>query len=349
MTFGARVASAVARIRFNGVVPLVLMATLILAVGAYTAVREDAFLQSYNLNNLLVATTPLALVSMGQACALLVGGFDVSVGALMTLCLVVASYTMTPTTSQLGLIPGGLALVGVGLATGVFNAVLIRIFRLPSIIATLATFSILEGAALLLRGQPGGAINSDLVDALTTSWSFVPLAFIGVVVLALLGDVWLYRTRGGLAVRAIGLDETASRRLGMGTSRTVILAFVACSVMASIAGLYLAAYNPVASPIIGNQALESIAAAVLGGASLAGGKGSFVGALLAALFLSLIDNILPLFQAPTEYAEMTIGILILVALILYQGPELIARLRSSWGGVGRLRGGGEADGEAEAA
>src|SRR5262245_59714420 len=215
------------------------MGTLILAVGAYTAVREDAFLQSYNLNNLLVATTPLALVSMGQACALLVGGFDVSVGALMTLCLVVASYTMTPTTSQLGLIPGGLALVGVGLATGLFNAVLIRIFRLPSIIATLATFSILEGAALLLRGQPGGAINSDLVDALTTRWSFVPLAFIGVVVLALLGDVWLYRTRAGLAVRAVGLDETASRRLGMGTSRTVILAFVVCSVMASIAGLYL--------------------------------------------------------------------------------------------------------------
>jgi ribose/xylose/arabinose/galactoside ABC-type transport system permease subunit len=132
----------------------------------------------------------------------------------------------------------------------------------------------------------------------------------------------------------------------MGTSRTVILAFVVCSLMASIAGFYLAAQVQIGSPIIGNQALESIAAAVLGGASLAGGKGSFFGALLAALFLSLIDNILPLFQAPTEYAEMAIGILILVALILYQGPELIARLRSSWGGVGRLWGGGR--GEAQA-
>ena len=114
--FGARVAAAIAGIRFRGVVPLALMTTLILAVGAYTAVRQDAFLTSYNLRNLLLATMPLALVAMGQTCALLVGGFDVSVGALLTLCVVVASYTMTPTTSTWGLIPGALALVGVGFA-----------------------------------------------------------------------------------------------------------------------------------------------------------------------------------------------------------------------------------------
>jgi ribose transport system ATP-binding protein len=331
------VAAAIARIRFRGVVPLVLMTTLIVAVGGYTALRQDAFLSSYNLRNLLLATMPLALVSLGQTSALLVGGFDVSVAALMTLCVVVASYTMTPTTSTLGLIPGALLLVGVGLAVGVFNAILIRVFRLPSIIATIGTLSILQGAALWLRDHPEGPISSGAVDTLTTSWSFVPVAFIGVVILALLGDMWLYRSRTGMALRAVGLDETSSRRLGIRTDRVVILAFVACSVMASIAGFYLAAEVQIGSPIIGNQALESIAAAVLGGASLAGGRGSFFGTLLAALFLSLIDNILPLFHQPTEYAEMTIGVLILLALILYQGPELLARLRSAWAGVGRLR------------
>ena len=323
--------------RMRGWMPFVLLGTLIVALGAYTALREDAFLTSYNLRNLLLLTMPLALVSLGQTSALLVGGFDVSVGALMTLCVVVASYTMTPTTSTLGLIPGAFLLVGIGLVVGIGNAILIRVFRLPSIIATLATFSILEGAALLLRDHPEGSINTDVTDRLTSSVSFVPLAFIGVVVLAVLGDIWLYRTRTGLAFRAVGLDETASRRIGMGTGRTVILAFVVCSVMASIGGFYLAAEVQIGSPIIGNQALESIAAAVLGGASLAGGRGSFVGALLAALFLSLIDNVLPLFQAPTEYAEMTIGILILVALVLYEAPALLARLRTSMGGVGRLR------------
>jgi ribose transport system ATP-binding protein len=337
MTFGARVAAAITRIRFRGIVPLVLMTTLIVAVGAYTALRQDAFLGSYNLNNLLLATMPLALVSLGQTFALLVGGFDVSVAAVMTMCVVTASYTMTSATSSGALVPGALALVGVGLAVGIFNALLIRIFRLPSIIATIGTLSILQGASLWLRDHPEGSISSDAIGTLTTSWSFVPVAFIAVVVLALLGDLWLYRSRTGMALRAVGLDETSSRRLGIRTGRVVILAFVACSVMASIAGFYLAAEVQIGSPIIGNFALESIAAGVLGGASLAGGRGSFFGTLLAALFLSLIDNILPLFHQPTEYAEMTIGVLILVALVLYQAPELVARLRSTWQGVGRLR------------
>src|SRR5207237_4672670 len=96
--------------------PLGLMAALILALGAYATARESAFLTNYNLGNLLLTTMPLALAGMGQTSALLVGGFDVSVAALMTMCVVTASFTMKPETSTLGLIPGALALVGVGLA-----------------------------------------------------------------------------------------------------------------------------------------------------------------------------------------------------------------------------------------
>jgi ribose/xylose/arabinose/galactoside ABC-type transport system permease subunit len=331
--------------RFRGALPLVLMTVLILAVGAYATVRQDAFLTSFNLNNLLLLAMPLALVSLGQTCALLVGGFDVSVAALMTFCVVVASYTMPYDRSGWGLVPGGLVLLAVGLGTGIFNAVIIRVLKLPSIIATLGTFSILEGASLLLRDHPEGPIASGAIDGLTRSVRFVPIAFIAVVVLAVLGDFWLYRTRTGLALRAVGLDETSSRRLGMATGRVVMLAFVLCSVMASLAGFYLAAQVQIGSPLIGNYGLESIAAAVLGGASLAGGRGSFVGALLAALFLSLFDNVLPLFHQPTEYSQMTIGVLILVALVLYSSPELLARFRTSRAGVGRLQTGeGEAPG-----
>jgi ribose transport system ATP-binding protein len=333
--------------RFRGWIPLVLLATLICAVGAYTAVRQDAFLTQYNINNLLLATMPLALVAIGQTFAMLVGGFDVSVAALITMCVVTASFTLKPDESTFALVLGSLAILGVGLATGIFNATLIRVLRLPSIIATLGTLSILEGASLLLRDHPEGEINFDVIDALnTTRFGFMPLAFIGVVVLVVLSDLWLYRTRTGMAVRAVGLDETSSRRLGMSTGLIIFLAFVVCSVMASIAGFYSAAQVQIGSPIIGDYALTSIAAAVLGGASLAGGRGSFVGTLLAALFLSLIQNVLPLFQQPTEYADMTIGALILLALLIYQAPDLVARLRTSWGGVGRLR---AREGEAPAA
>jgi ribose transport system ATP-binding protein len=323
--------------RFRGALPLVLMTVLILAVGAYAHVRQDAFLTSFNLNNLLLLTMPLALVTLGQTCALLVGGFDVSVAALMTFCVVVASFTMPYDKSGLALIPGALVLIAVGLGTGIFNAVLIHVLKLPSIIATLGTLSILEGAALLLRDHPEGPISSGAVDGLTRSVGFVPIAFIVVVALAVAGDLWLYRSRTGLATRAVGLDETSSRRLGMAAGRIVVAAFVVCSVMASLAGLYLAAQVQIGSPILDiGFSLESIACAVLGGASLAGGRGSFVGALLAALFLSLIDNVLPLFHQPTEYSQMTIGILILLALVLYSSPELLARLRTSLGGVGRI-------------
>jgi ribose transport system ATP-binding protein len=325
-------------LRFRGWIPLVLLGSLIAAVGAYTAVRQDAFLTQYNINNLLLATMPLALVAIGQTSAMLVGGFDVSVAALITMCVVTASFTLKPDETTFGLLLGSLAILGVGLATGIFNATLIRVLRLPSIIATLGTLSILEGASLLLRDHPEGTINSDVIDALTTTrFGFVPLAFIGVVVLVVLADVWLYRTRTGMAVRAVGLDDTSSRRLGMSTGLIVFMAFVVCSLMASIAGFYSAAQVQIGSPIIGDYALTSIAAAVLGGASLAGGRGSFVGTLMAALFLSLIENVLPLFQQPTEYAQMTIGALILLALLLYQAPDLVARLRTGWGGVGRLR------------
>lgn len=318
----------------RGFLPLVLMTTLIVALGAYAEVHSSVFLSKSNLNSLLLQSMPLIIVSFGQAVALLVGGFDVSVAALMTMCVVVASFTLTPTTTGLAIVPGVLAVVGVGIGAGICNAFLIRVLQLPSIVATLGTLSVLEGFSLLLRSYPQGPINTDVTGKLVTSVGFVPLAFAGVVILAALADGWLYRSRAGLALRGVGLDARSSRRLGMPTSLVVVLAFVVCSLMASFAGFYLAAEVQVGSPIIGNQALESIAAAVLGGASLAGGKGSFFGTLLAAFFLTEINNVLPLFQEPAEYADMTIGVLILLALVLYQAPELADRLRGARRRVG---------------
>jgi ribose transport system ATP-binding protein len=313
----------------RGWLPLVLMTMLIVALGAYAEVHSSVFLSKANLNSLLLQSLPLIIVSFGQAVALLVGGFDVSVAALMTMCVVTASFVLTPTTTGLAIVPGILAILGVGIGTGICNAFLIRALRLPSIVATLGTLSVLEGFSLLLRGYPQGAISSDVTGKLVTSVGFVPVAFAAVIVFAALADGWLYRSRPGLAFRAVGLDGRSSRRLGMSTGLVVVLAFVACSLLASVAGLYLAAEVQVGSPIIGNQALESIAAAVLGGASLAGGKGSFVGTLLAAFFLTEIDNVLPLFQEPAEYADMAIGLLILFALVLYQAPELVSRVRQA--------------------
>jgi ribose/xylose/arabinose/galactoside ABC-type transport system permease subunit len=107
--------------------------------------------------------------------------------------------------------------------------------------------------------------------------------------------------------------------------------------MAVVAGFFSAALIQTGSPFIGGYALQSIVAAVLGGASLAGGRGSFAGAVLAALFLSLMLNVLPLLRQPTEYGQIAIGALTLLALVLYQGPELWARLRTGWADFRRSR------------
>ena len=144
--------------------------------------------------------------------------------------------------------PGALAVLGVGLATGLLNATLVRVIGLPSIIATLGTLSILQGVSLLLRDHPEGTISTEFANAMLTSVGFMPIAFIGVVVLAVLWDLWLYRSRGGLAIRAVGLDETSARRLGGNAGRVVFTAFVVCSLMAAVAGFFSASLIQTGSP-----------------------------------------------------------------------------------------------------
>jgi ribose transport system ATP-binding protein len=329
--------------RLPGWLPLGLMTLLMVAVGGYAAGRNDAFYSNFNLNSLLGpnGALPLVLVAMAQTSALMVGAFDISVGAVMTLVVVVGSYILTSGAAWYVLMFGSLALLGLGVVVGLVNAFLIRKLRLPSIIATLATLSIALGISLLLRPSPGGEISFDFSDKLSSSWSFVPIAFVAVVLLAVLWDLWLYRSPGGLTMRAVGLDEISSRRLGARSERVNWQAFVIASTMAALAGLFLAASVGIGDGHPGpasDFALKSIAAAVLGGASLGGGRGSFVGAVVGGTFLALIVNILALENIVPGFLrewsnglpQIIIGALTLIALVLYQGPELWARARTAW-------------------
>ncbi|MGE5272186.1 MAG: ABC transporter permease [Verrucomicrobiota bacterium] len=328
--------------RVRGWMPLATMTCLMLVIGGYAAGRNADFYSSFNLNSLLGSsgTLPLALVAMGQVNALMVGGFDVSVGALMTLIVVVGSKgLLTVGGSWWSFVLGSIALLAIGLGVGVLNAFLIRKIRLPSIIATLATLSVMQGISLVLRPVPDGEIDPQVLDKLNASVSFVPYAFIGVVVLAAVWDFWLYGTAGGLAARAVGSDEASSRRIGIPSEAINWRAFISCSMMATLAGFFLIAQVGIGDARVGSGfALTSIAAAVLGGASLLGGKGSYVGAVIGALFLSLIINILPLpnilpgflLQWSDALPLICIGAFTLLALVVYQGPELWERLQVFW-------------------
>lgn len=327
-TAAAAVAPRRRRLEFRGWMPLVLLAVLLLAVGGYTTSQSSKFLTTYNLNGLLLATVPLALVSIGQLNVLLVGTFDVSVGALATLAVVVMSFLMGQDAPWYQLLGGALAVAGLGVLVGLVNAALVEVLGLSAIIATLATLSVLQGFALHMRPVAAGDVDSDLADALTTSWGFMPISFVGVVVLAVVWDLWLYRTRRGLGARAVGMDAVSAQRLGMRARWIRAGAFVACSLMSAIGGLFLGAWIQIGDPNSGTSyTLTSIAACIVGGASFLGGRGTFLGAVLGSLFFFLIINVLPFLHTAPEYSYILTGALTLAALCVYEAPALAARAR----------------------
>src|SRR5262249_30412126 len=152
---------------------------------------------------------------------------------------------------------------------------------------------------------------------------FVPIAFIILFLAAIVWDVWLYATPGGLSLRAVGHDASASRRIGAATTRIRVGALVLSGVMSAIASFFLAAQVGIGDPRAGSgYTLTSITAAVLGGTGLTGGRGTFIGAIVASLFLTIIINVLPLLGLSNEVGLVTVGILMLLGVMLYQVGDL---------------------------
>ena len=310
---------------------------LILILGKYTASRSDAFLSTYNLRSLLLATLPLALVTMAQVNALLSGYLDISVGSTMTIGVIIASFIITDKASPQTMALGVFAILGSGMLIGLFNATLVRWVKLPSIIATLATLSILDGISLSLRPIAAGLINSDFLSVLTKSAGFIPIAFVILFLAAGIWDLLLYATPSGLALRAVGHDAQASRRNGAPTTLIRVGALVMSGLMAAIASFWLAAQIGVGDPRGGSSyVLTSITAAVLGGTSLAGGSGTFIGAIVASLFLTMIVNVLPLLGLSTEVGLITIGVLMILGVMLYQVEDLKELAKLNYKRVQRL-------------
>jgi len=315
---------------FRGWMPLALMVALMVVIGAYTQTQESSFLSEFNLNGLFIAAIPLSLAAMGQTNALMVRAFDVSIGALITLAVVIASFTIPDLSSTGGVLLGMLAVIGVCLVVGVANVVLTQVLGLSSIIATLATYSVLTGVALWLRPTPGGSIDLAFGEFMLTSVGFMPVGFILVVVAAILGDLWLYRTGSGLLTRSVGLDETSAARLGARVRFVFVRALIISSVAAAVASFFLSAQVLVGDPNVGlAYTLTSIAAAVLGGASLAGGRGSFIGAVIGAVFLTEIVVIVPFLGLHSSWAQMLVGGLTLLALAFYQAPQIVRRIQAA--------------------
>jgi cytosine/adenosine deaminase-related metal-dependent hydrolase/ribose/xylose/arabinose/galactoside ABC-type transport system permease subunit len=324
-------------IRFRLWMPVVLQLVLIGAVLWYTNSRFPGFVNATNLTNVLILAAPLAVVAIGQTHAILVGYLDLSVGAMVTFGVVLASFLIGSDSSSSQILLGIAAIAACGLALGLTNAGLVRGLKIPSIIATLATLSILNGISLSLRGTPGGVINRDFTSSLTTGLGPIPIAFVVVLIGAGLLDYWLYATGSGLQLRSTGFDERSAKRSGVRTNWVRVRALVLSALLATVASFLVMARSGIGNAQIGDSyALNSITAAVLGGAALSGGRATFIGATVASVLLALIITALPFLGLSGEYGLIVIGVLVLIGIVLYQLVDLKELVKRNYKRARRL-------------
>ena len=310
-------------VRFRLWMPVVLQLILIGLVMWYAESKFPGFINERNVTSVLFLAVPLAIVAMGQTHALLVGALDLSVGAMVTFGVVIASFLIGTDSTNVQILMGSAVILLAGVGLGLVNSGLILGFKIPSIIATLATLSILNGISLTLRETSGGRIDRRFTGWLSAEWGPIPIAFIGVVLGALAFDYWLHASGSGLQLRSAGFDERSAKRNGVRTTWVRARAILLAALLAAVASFFVMARSSIGNAQIGDSyALASITAAVLGGAALSGGRATFLGATVASVLLALIVTALPFLDLSAEHGLMITGILVLLGIVLFQLGDL---------------------------
>jgi ABC-type sugar transport system ATPase subunit/ribose/xylose/arabinose/galactoside ABC-type transport system permease subunit len=298
--------------------PSLVLASVIVLLGLFTYSQNERYLAPFNITSVLTLLAALGLISMGQTIVIMTGGIDLSVGPLAGLLVVVASFFINDNRAGVVIVAALALMMVIALAAGLLNGLLIRLGGFTAVAATLTTYIALQGVSLLLRPFQGGYINTDVTALVTKQVGDVPVAFL---VTALLGvglEIVLRMTRAGRSLRAVGSDQESARRLGVKVNRVHILAYVACAALTFLGAIMLMAQLGVGDPVQGiGYTLTSITAVVLGGASLLGGRGSFVGTLLGAALIQQLLNATTFLNLTQAWQYFFQGFLILIAAAVY--------------------------------
>ena len=298
--------------------PTVPLAIVTVVLALYGFSQNANFLSSFNIYNILMLATTLGFIALGQTIAILLAGIDLSVGPLAGFLVVIASFFVNDGQPPMMIVAGFLLMFAAALVVGAINGVLIRFANFTPIAATLAMYIALQGVSFLLRDGPGGYINADVVAAITWQFGPIPLAFLVMVACALAGEYALRNMRPGWQLRATGSHEESARRIGLRIDRIFVAGYVASALFAALGAVMLMAQIGVGDPQQGaNYTLASITAVVLGGASLRGGRGTFVGTVLGALLLTEVLNAASFLGLSQTYQYVFQGALILIAALIY--------------------------------
>ena len=301
---------------------------LVLGLLVVGSLLSDDFRSVRNVSNVSRQAVVLSLVSLGQFVVVLSGGVDLSLGMIVRLAALSTAITIGGFDERTGLAVA--IALGAGMLVGLANGVVVTLLRVPAFIATLGALAIIQGASLLVAATPKGRT----AETLSGLWGFQLGPVHGVVIVA--GVLWLamavalHRTAWGRHVYAVGGNERVAA-LGGVRARTVrASAFVVAGVLAAVAGVLTAARAGVGDPNAGfGLEFESLAAVVIGGASLAGGRGRLLGVLGGVLLLSLIGNVFNLVGIDVWYQQLLKGGLILLGAALYPPAGQVFRRSST--------------------
>lgn len=295
--------------------PVVFTAVILAIVWAFSLIRVEGYRTlDYNLFTLRV-TSFLVIVAIGQTLVVLTGGIDISVAGTISLAGVVGG-TLVANLGEVAGITLTLVIVGlVGLANGLGTVLL----RLPPLVMTLASLSIIQGGLLIYNaGNPVSSESPYLTRLANESFWSIPFPVLVAMAMVIVGVFLLRRTTFGRSVYAIGTNPRAAELSGVPVARFQIVAYILCSLCAGVTGLLLLGWTGYSYLTMGDPyLLTSIAAVVIGGTSILGGRGSLIGTILGALLLNILVNILVVEQMPEAGRIMVQGALILVLLIVY--------------------------------
>jgi ribose transport system ATP-binding protein len=293
--------------------PLMLLA-LIAALVIGTSLVAPYFLTSRNFASMAGQVAPLAIAALGQMATILLGGIDLSVGPTISLITAVASYLLA-TDSALPPLVGLIACLGIGAVVGALNGALIVGLRIPDLVATLATFSVVQGLALIVRPAPGGTLDPEVAALILQRWFGVPAVFVLALGLFLIAGALLARGRIGARLYATGASPDAAAVVGIPTGRVRFAAYLFSGVMAALAGLIIAARIGSGDPQAGGTfTLASVTAVVVGGTSVFGGSGTASGTFLGAALIILLQNVLNQLQVSAYWQYVWTGVLTLLAV-----------------------------------
>lgn len=281
------------------------------------ALFESDFYRSANLHVLMQQCSVLGIVTLGQLLVLLVGGIDLSVGAVMNATLIIIAELNRHQDHLAASIVLSLA---VGVGVGLVNGLLVAFRDVPPFAATLGMLACVQGAILVYtKGVPAGNIPSSLRPVALDGVGIVPYSLIICLALGALLVFMLRRGTYGRKIYAVGRSPEVARRVAISTTNIRISAYVMCGLFAAMAGIILSAYVGYVDPTIGgNYNLESIAAAVVGGVAFTGGEGSALGALTGVFFLLALLNIVTL-SSLNPFMQLIIqGVVMLVAVSVFQ-------------------------------